>query len=113
MRAQGWMPMSGPREMSKTVRTAHLAGLDDIGAAVRELKEMAGDRADEIDVMVLYTDASILDPGKDVERHRETLGRIAASGATWVSFAWDFSTQAETLDFVDGFASTYLGQNRI
>jgi probable F420-dependent oxidoreductase len=112
-RAQGWMPMSGPPEMATTTRTAHFSGLDDIAAAVRDLKEMAGERADEIDVMVLYTDDSILQNGKDVERHREALGRIAEIGATWVSFAWDFSTQAETLAFVDGFAEHHLGTHRI
>jgi probable F420-dependent oxidoreductase len=112
-RAQGWMPMSGPPEMATTTRTAHFSGLDDIAEAVRDLKEMAGDRAGELDVMVLYTDDSILQPGKDVERHREMLGRIAEIGATWVSFAWDFSTQAETLSFVDGFAEHYLGTHRI
>jgi probable F420-dependent oxidoreductase len=112
-KAQGWMPMSGPAEMATTTRTAHLSGLDDIGEKIKELKEMAGERADELDILVLYTDDSILQTGKDVERHRETFGRIAEIGATWVSFAWDFSTQAETLDFVDGFAQTYLGANRI
>ena len=112
-RAQGWMPMSGPAEMATTTRTAHFSGLDDIAEAVRDLKEMAGDRAGELDVMVLYTDDSILQPGKDVERHREMLGRIAEIGATWVSFAWDFSAQAETLAFVDGFAEHYLGTHRI
>ena len=112
-RAQGWMPMSGPPEMATTTRTAHLSGLDDIGAAIRELKDMAGDRADQLDVMVLYSDDSILQTAAEVERHRDTLGRIAAIGATWVSFAWDFSTQTETLDFVDGFAASYLGAHRV
>jgi probable F420-dependent oxidoreductase len=112
-RAQGWMPMSGPPEMATTTRTAHFSGLDDIGAAVREIKELAGDRAGEIDVMVLYTDDSILQTGTDVERHRDALGRIAEIGATWVSFAWDFSTQAETLAFVEGFGETYLGSHRV
>jgi probable F420-dependent oxidoreductase len=112
-RAQGWMPMSGPPEMATTTRTAHLGDLAAVGEAVRELKELAGDRADEIDVMVLYTDDSILETGADVERHRDALGRIAEIGATWVSFAWDFSTEAETLEFVDGFASNFLGKNRV
>jgi hypothetical protein len=112
-KAQGWMPMSGPPEMATTTRTAHFNGLDDIAAAIRELKEMAGERAGEIDVMVLYTDDSILKTGVDVERHRDVLGRIRDAGATWVSFAWDFSTEAETLAFVDGFASDHLGSNRI
>jgi probable F420-dependent oxidoreductase len=112
-RAQGWMPMSGPPEMATTTRTAHLGDLDAIGAAVRDLKEQAGERADEIDVMVLYTDDSILATDADVERHRDALGRIAEAGATWVSFAWDFSTESETLAFVEGFAANYLGVNRV
>ena len=61
----------------------------------------------------LYTDDSILKTDMDVERHRDALGRIAEIGATWVSFAWDFSTQAETLDFVDGFAASHLGADRV
>ena len=112
-RAQGWMPMSGPPEMATTTRTAHLGSLDDIAAAITELKGMAGDRAGEIDVMVLYTDDSILRRGEDVERHRDALGRIAEAGATWVSFAWDFSTEAETLGFVEGFAEHHLGSDRV
>ena len=112
-RAQGWMPMSGPPEMATTTRTAHLSGLDEIGAAIRDLKELAGDRADALDVMVLYTDDSLLQHGVDVERHRDALGRIAEIGATWVSFAWDFATQAETLEFVDAFGAGFLGEHRV
>ena len=112
-RAQGWMPMSGPPEMAATTRTAHLSGIDEIAVAIRELKDMAGDRAEQIDVMVLYTDDSILDTGVDVERHRDSLGRIAEAGATWVSFAWDFSTERDTLAFVEGFAAGHLGAGRI
>jgi probable F420-dependent oxidoreductase len=112
-KAQGWMPMSGPPEMASTTRTPHLAGLDDVAAAVRELRELAGDRADDLDVVLLYTDDSILRPGVDVERHRDALGRMADAGATWISFAWDFATEAETLAFVDGFAETYLDANRV
>jgi DNA repair protein RecO (recombination protein O) len=48
--------------------------------------------------MILYTDDSILRPDVDVERHRDALAQIHDAGATWVSFAWDFSTQAETLE---------------
>jgi hypothetical protein len=107
------MPMSGPPEMAMTTRTPHLSGVDDIAAAVRELKEMAGDRADQIDVMVLYTDASVLQPGLDIERHREALARIGDAGATWVSFAWDFANEADTLSFIDGFATNYLGEHRV
>ncbi len=112
-KAHGWMPMSGPPALATTARTAHFAGLDELAVAVRDLKEQAADRSDELDVMVLYTDESILQAGVDVERHRDALGQIAEIGATWVSFAFDFPAEVETLRFVDGFAATYLGSDRI
>jgi probable F420-dependent oxidoreductase len=111
-RAQGWMPMSGPPEMATTTRTPHLSGLDDVRAAIHDLKELAGERADEIDVMVLYTDESICRPDVDVERHRDALGRIAEIGATWVSFAFTFPSKQRTHDFIEGFAENYLGDRR-
>jgi probable F420-dependent oxidoreductase len=112
-RCQGWMPMPGPPEMAATTRTAHLGGLDDIAVAICDIKQAAGERAAELDFMILYTDDSILRPDVDVDRHRDALAQIRDAGATWVSFAWDFSTQAETLDFVQGFGETYLGPDRI
>ena len=111
-RAQGWMPMSGPPEMATTTRTAHLSGLADMRDAIRDLKELAGERADEIDVMVLYTDESICRPDVDVERHRDALGQLAEIGATWVSFAFTFPSQERTHDFIEGFAENYLGNRR-
>ena len=112
-KAQGWMPMIGPAEMAQTTRTPHLAGLDDVAAKIAEVKDMAGDRADQLDFALLYGDASIMTPERDIERHRDTLGRMAEIGVTWATFAFDFSTQDETLAFVDGFASEYLGAHRI
>ena len=112
-RAQGWMPMTGPAEMAATTRTAHISDHGELRTAIEQLREAAGERAGEIDVMVLYTDDSILRPGVEVERHRDQLGRLAELGATWVSFAFDFSKQADTLAFVEGFAGSYLGSDRI
>jgi probable F420-dependent oxidoreductase len=112
-RAQGWMPMSVAPEVATTTRTAHLDGLTEIGTAIAELKELAGDRADQLDMMVMYTDPTILQPGVDVERHRDQLGRLAEIGATWVSLVWEFRTQAETLAFIEGFGENYLGDSRV
>jgi probable F420-dependent oxidoreductase len=112
-RADGWMPMIGPPTMAATTRTPHLAGLDDVAAAIRSMREQAGERAEELDVMLLYGDDSILEVGRDTERHREAFGRMAEMGVTWVSFAWDFSSRAETHDFIDGFGATYLGAHRV
>lgn len=111
-RAQGWMPMIGPAEMATTTRTVHLDGMDDVAVKIAEIKEQAGDRAAELDFLMLYSDASILD-GTDVERHRDAFGRMAEAGVTWVSFAFDFSTEAETLTFVEAFGRDFLGEHRV
>src|ERR1700712_4910416 len=52
-RAQGWMPMSVTPAVASTTRTAHLEDLDEIGTAIAELKELAGERADQLDMMVM------------------------------------------------------------
>lgn len=111
-KAQGWMPMIAPAEVATTTRTVHLEGMDDVAAKIVEIKELAGDRAAELDFLMLYTDTSILD-GTDVERHRDAFGRMAEAGCTWVSFAFDFSTEAETLAFVEAFGRDYLGEHRV
>jgi probable F420-dependent oxidoreductase len=112
-RAQGWMPMSVAPEVANTTRTAHLEGLDQIGAAIAEVKELAGERADQLDMMVMYTDPTILQPGVDVERHRDQLGRLAEAGATWVSLVWEFASEQETLAFIEGLGEHYLGADRV
>ena len=38
---------------------------------------------------------------------------MAEIGITWVAFAWDFSTESEALSFIDGFAESYLGPDRL
>lgn len=63
--------------------------------------------------MMLYTDESILDTDRDVERHRDELGRMRDAGATWVSFAFDLPSEGQTHEFIDGFARSHLGPDRI
>ena len=112
-KAQGWMPMIGGAELATTTRTAQISGLDDAALAIGEIKEAAGERGEELDFLFLYTDESILETGRDVERHREAFGRIREAGATWVSFAFDLPTEAATLEFVEAFAADHLGANRV
>jgi len=100
--------MSGPPELATTTRTTHFAGVDDIAPAIRELKEMAAGRAGEIDVMILYSDDSILDTGKDVERHREPSAASRRSVPPGCHSP-GLLDQAQTLDFVEDFGATYLG----
>ncbi|MCU1344796.1 MAG: putative Alkanesulfonate monooxygenase (FMNH2-dependent aliphatic sulfonate monooxygenase 1) [Acidimicrobiia bacterium] len=107
-RAQGWMPLVGPPELSGTARTPHLATLDDISAKIKDLKEAAGDRAAGLDVAMAYTDPTIGQPLVDVERHKEFIAKAEEIGVTWLVLAGMTAKPSETLDFVQGFGATYI-----
>jgi len=106
-RAQGWMPLQGPPSLSTTARTPHLEGLDGLAAKIAEMRAMAGDRADHIDVAVSHHGAS-LGNLKDVEQHRDFFGRAEEMGATWVVVPGSTSSPSETLDFLREFGATYI-----
>lgn len=83
-RAQGWMPLVGPREMSAVVRTPVIESMEEIRSKILHLRGMAGERRDQLDIVVPYPDRSIAEPGADAGRHREALDRLEESGVTWV-----------------------------
>jgi len=106
-RAQGWMPLTGPPELSTTARTAHLATVADIGAKIGELREMAGVRADELDVAVAYMDPAIAHPTKEVERHRQAIGELEDIGVTWMVLPGPIGDAHASLAFIQAFGETY------
>jgi probable F420-dependent oxidoreductase len=106
-RAQGWMPLLGPAQVSATARTPYIGDGDDLATKIAEVKAMAGDRADEIDFAVAYTDPTIADPTTDVERHRDAIGRLTEAGATWVIVPGSTQEISATTDFLAGFGATY------
>lgn len=107
-RAQGWMPLTGSAELSNTARTPMVASTAELAAKIRELRAMAGGRGDELDISVSFSDRSLADFGRDTERHRDRLAELEAAGATWVTVSTAPSGAAATLDFIEGFASTYI-----
>jgi probable F420-dependent oxidoreductase len=107
-RVQGWMPLVGPPELSTTARTAHLSSLEEIAVKIRDMREMAGDRASSLDVSLAYVDPTIGKPTVDVERHKEFIAKAEEIGITWLILPGQSSTPSETLDFVQGFGETYI-----
>lgn len=108
-RCQGWMPLVGPAQVSATARTPHLETAADIAAKVAELRDLAGERGEVLQVAPSYADGTIADPTKDVERHRDAFGVLEAAGATWIIVPGASRSAAETRDFLQAFGSTYVG----
>lgn len=107
-RAQGWMPLLGPAQVSSTARTPHIGDDGQLAARIAEVKAMAGERADALDFAVTYTDPSIADPTADVERHRDAMGRLVDAGATWLIVTGTTGATSATLDFLAAFGEAFL-----
>ena len=107
-RAQGWMPLTGPAGLFSTVRSPQMTTTDDLVERLQRLRSLAGDRFADLDICVAYTDGAIDDFTRDVERHRDTLGRLAEIGATWVVVGGPHEPHPANLEFLSGFAETYF-----
>lgn len=111
-RAQGWMPLIMPAEVSNTARTP-LLQRNDLALKIRELKLLAGDRAHDIDVAVSYGDPTLVDVTRHRERHRDAFGELEAAGVTWLIITPEpdavAASAAKTIEFIDGFGSAFLG----
>ena len=107
-RAQGWMPLTSHVDISATTRTPHLGSVDDLAQRITALKERAGTRAADIDIAIAYTDPSIGELDRDVERHREAFAAYADVGVTWIVIPGPEAEFPSTLDFIRGCAERYL-----
>jgi hypothetical protein len=106
-RAQGWMPLTGSDEVSNTARTPAVRN-EELAAKIRELKEIAGERAAGLDFAISYSDPTLADFTRDIERHRDAFGELEQAGATWIIVSPSPTPVARTLEFIDGFGSKYL-----
>jgi hypothetical protein len=90
------------------VRSPEVSSTDDFSERLAMLREYAGDRFAELDVAHAYTDTSVHDLTADVERHREALGRLTEAGVHWIIVPGPQGKHPEALEFVQGFAETYI-----
>ena len=107
-RAQGWMPLTGPAGMFATVRSPEVSSNDALLERLDMLKELARDRFDDLDITIAYTDQSIHDLSRDIERHRDAIGQLGEIGATWVTVPGPSGAHPLAQEFIEGFGSTYL-----
>jgi probable F420-dependent oxidoreductase len=109
-RAQGWMPMGGPPELSTTARTPSLGTLDDLAGHIAEVREAAAaaGRTDPIDILYSYPDRSIEEPDTEVDRHREQLAQLEKAGITWTVITCESRSPEATFEFLEAFGTAYL-----
>ncbi|KPM54545.1 LLM class F420-dependent oxidoreductase [Frankia sp. CcI49] len=109
-RAQGWMPLIGPPELSSAVRTAAIGSLADLAERISEVRDAAAaaGRTDMIDVQYSYKDRSMATPTLDADRHRAALADIEKAGVTTVVISSPSVSAQATVEFLEAFGATYL-----
>ena len=109
-RAQGWMPMLGSAELSRTARTPAIGSMSELADLIAEVRDnaAAAGRTESIDFLSGYPDRSMTDPAADADRHRQTIDDIEKIGVTWLSVSSDTRTADATYQFLDAFGSTFL-----
>lgn len=107
-RAQGWLPLLGPPEMANTVRTTFLADYDALAERIDLLRSYAGERFAELAIAVTYIDDDLLTTRPEVERHRDTFGRLAAIGATQLIIHSRTRPHPWAMEFAESFATEFL-----
>ncbi len=107
-RAQGWMPLTGSAALSITARTPHLGSTQELSNRIAELRDMAGDRGDQLDIVLSHPGPAAVAPGADVDRHKESLAELERIGATWVVVSGPAGSAAATFEFLQAFGATYL-----
>jgi probable F420-dependent oxidoreductase len=106
-RAQGWMPMWVPEEVAASTRSPSIASLRRLAEMIAEVRELAGDRADEIEICMSYPGPGSDRPTEDVERHRSTIAELAAMGVDWISLSHPAAEPTAILEFLNAFGQTY------
>jgi hypothetical protein len=95
--------------MATTSRTAAITNTEDLEARIAELHSLAGQRADQLDIVVGYDDQSIVaSPDRDAARHRDRLEELEKLGATWIAVAGNQTSPRDTLEFLANFGATYI-----
>ena len=108
-RAQGWIPAIVPPGTEMTIRSPNVATVDELAVKISRLRELAGERADQLEIVPPYTDPSIIKATDDVERHADAFRAVEAAGATAVIISGtQVESPTQTLEFLDAFGATYL-----
>ena len=113
--ADGWTPFAAPAQLARTAKTAVLETVDDLVPMLDHLwahVDEAGRDRSAIDICVQAL--GCVPPGQDGfdgEQHVDTLGRLAALGATWTGTSVPGDSLAHALDALEQYATTVIAKS--
>ena len=94
--------------MFATVRSPGVSSVDDLVTRLDMLKQLAGDRFEELDIAVSYAEQGMFELPRDVERHRDAIGRLKEIGATTIIVSGPTDAHPRATEFAQAFAELII-----
>ena len=106
--AAGWMPMTAPASVAKTARTPPVTTTEELQERLGVLKEFAGDRYEDLELIMGFSGPRLTDFDRDAERVRNRIGELEETGVDWVFVGPPWSPAPGPQEWVEGFGTTFL-----
>jgi probable F420-dependent oxidoreductase len=106
--AAGWMPMTAPASVAKTARTPPVTTTEELQERLGVLKEFAGDRYEELDLIMGYSGPGLGDFDRDAEKVRRRLGELEELGVDWVFVGPPWSPAPGPQEWVEAFGASFI-----
>ncbi len=103
-KAQGWIPMTTPSDISKTARTPFLDLDERLEEQIAEIRADAESQGrPKIDITVSYTNQTINDPAEESQRHIDAIAQLEAMGVDWLVVSGPQHSPNALKNFVESF----------
>jgi probable F420-dependent oxidoreductase len=106
--AAGWMPMTAPASVAKTARTPPVTTPEELNERLSTLKGYAGDRFDDLQLILGFSGASLANFERDAEQVRHRMGEMDAQGVDWTIIGAPWRQAPGTVEWVQAFGETFL-----
>ena len=106
--AAGWMPMTAPASVAKTARTPPVTTTEELQERLGLLKELAGDRYEELELIMGFSGPGLADFDRDAEKVRHRIGELGELGVDWVFVGPPWSPAPGPQEWVEAFGSSFL-----
>ena len=107
--ADGWMPMTAPASVAQTARTPPVTTNEELKERLAVLEALAGDRFEQLELVVAYSGPSLNHLDRDAEQIRHRLGELGQLGVDWVFVSPPWTPSPGPAEWVQGFGRTFLG----
>jgi probable F420-dependent oxidoreductase len=106
--AAGWMPMTAPASVAKTARTPPVTSPEELNERLSKLEEYAGERFDEMQLILGFGGHSLGDFERQAEQIRHRLGELDDMGVDWTIIGAPWSVAPGPLEWLQAFGETFL-----